>query len=171
MAGLLTVITIEGAYNYIRCKDPFVNYHESRQEFTLEHYKPANIDMWAYPRLMFGLDQNNNIITNHPRLMYGYFFFFAAIALFMCNRSMLIPVWWMLSVYLWMQFGSMSFTEYVPMHRLETALVGHNHTHGDTCWVTNISYWEAGSDYHCLSTRYVSILHQYSTRRICPAWG
>ena len=122
MAGLLTVITIEGAYNYIRCKDPFVNYHESRQEFTLEHYKPANIDMWAYPRLMFGLDQNNNIITNHPRLMYGYFFFFAAIALFMCNRSMLIPVWWMLSVYLWMQFGSMSFTEYAPMHRLERHL-------------------------------------------------
>jgi hypothetical protein len=75
---------------------------------------------------MFNLDDNLHFMKRNTNLIYGYFFYLFCIAtLFLLvagKREVIIPIWWFLSLFLYMQFGSMSLKEYIPIHRLDRHL-------------------------------------------------
>jgi 4-amino-4-deoxy-L-arabinose transferase-like glycosyltransferase len=130
LGGFLTVFTLEGIYNLKRANDFFLNYHRTTQYYSAKNssFLKAGINnrLSFYPKLIFNLDDNLQFMKRNTNWIYGYFFYLFCISvLFLLSvrkREIIIPLWWFLSLFLYMQFGSMSLNEYIPIHRLDRHL-------------------------------------------------
>ena len=127
--GFASVVMFEGMYHWKKSGDFLLTYHRTtayysdKSGFLLEG---VNTHLDYYPNIMFNLDHRMRFSMGNKMLIYGYFFlFFAAATVFLLlrrERRMLIPFWWFIALFFYLQFGSMSFKEYIPIHRLDRHL-------------------------------------------------
>ena len=122
LAGaFLVVASVEGLLYYKFTDDFFFKYHN-----TLSHYAGVhgfNTDLTMYPRIMFHLGRDWTFRFQGLATSYYGFYYIAALAAFgygLTRRRMEVyaVLLWVLTVFCYLQWGSMSFTEYLPFHRL-----------------------------------------------------
>jgi len=130
LSGFLTVVALEGIYNLKRANDFFLNYHRTTEYYSDKNSsflkEGINNSLSFYPKLMFNLDDSLHFMKKNTNLIYGYFFYLFCVSTFFLlsarKKEIIIPLWWFLSLFLYMQFGSMSLKEYIPIHRLDRHL-------------------------------------------------
>jgi len=92
---------------------------------TLSHYNIENVfrpNLRTYPDNMFLLTSHTFSFSRWKQVPYGFFYFaltaFLAPGLWKWRRRYLPIGAWFLITFGYLQFGSMSFTEYHPLHRM-----------------------------------------------------
>lgn len=117
----LVVMSAEGASYYKVTGDFFFKYNH-----TLTHYAGDHgfcKDLTMYPRIMFHINSRGNYrFQGKEYSYYGFYYIFTLFALIYSltqyKRNAYFINIWLLTVFLYLQWGSMSFTEYTPLHRL-----------------------------------------------------
>lgn len=120
-AGFAVVAILEG-WAYCRVTGDFLfKYHN-----TLSHYAESHgfcTDPGLYPRIMFHL--GNDMRPRFQGLADSYYGFYYLVALVAVVLGLMrwsahrgIVICWLLTVCCYLQWGSMSLTEYIPLHRL-----------------------------------------------------
>lgn len=126
--GFLMITTLEGVFYYITTKDPLLQYHSGFEYFSeKERLKyEFNTRFDYYPKVMFNLDNQNKYMWNNGYTYFGPFFYIVILSIFYFiykkDANSLIIILWLFSIFLYMQFGTMSIKEYIPMHRLDRHL-------------------------------------------------
>lgn len=131
--GFLAAFFVEaGIYYSTGAIDPFVSFNQGIGFFSeAENLHGLSLNLFYYPYYMF----NTNFIfsleplNNRGYFNYNYFgpfFYMVAISviylLLKRKKYVYIIISWLLVIFLWMQFGTMSYKSYVPMHRLDRHL-------------------------------------------------
>jgi len=116
--GLLVILVIEGLFYYSKTKDFFLrlhkefNYYAQKERLAYEF----NTNLEHYPHVM--ISPNNRYFG----LFYIFEIFSMMILLFKRSEYTFLLILWWLSFFLYMQYGTMSYKEYIPMHRLDRHL-------------------------------------------------
>lgn len=120
-AGFAVLAVLEGWAYYRVTGDFLFKYHN-----TLSHYAGSHgfcTDPGLYPRIMFHL--GNDLQPRFQGLADSYYGFYYIVALVAVVLGLLrwsphrcIVICWLLTVFCYLQWGSMSLTEYIPLHRL-----------------------------------------------------
>lgn len=121
IVAFLVVLSIEGVSYYKVTGDFFFKYHN-----TLTHYAGHhgfNKDLTMYPRMMFHVNYQGKFhFQGKESSYYGFYYIFTLFALLygltQFKRNAYFINIWLLTFFLYLQWGSMSFTEYIPLHRL-----------------------------------------------------
>ena len=126
--GLLIVFFVEGIYYYFSVGDFLLQFHSGFEYYSQkERLKyEFNTDFSFYPKIMFNLDTNWRFMVDNKYTYFGifyYLFILSSIYLLLKRQSSAyLFLLWFASVFLYQQFGSMSYKEYIPMHRLDRHL-------------------------------------------------
>jgi len=120
-AGFLTVAGLEGLAYYKACGDFFFKYTH-----TLEHYASNHgfcTEQGMYPKLMFHLRGLWSFELRPKDANYYGFYYLAALpavlfGLLQRTWNAGVVILWLLIIFGYLQWGSMSLTEYRPLHRL-----------------------------------------------------
>lgn len=126
--GFLIIVSLESIFYYVTVKDPLLQYHSGFEYYSekerLKYEFNTNFDY--YPKVMFNLDHLNRYMFNNPYTYFGPFFYIVILSiaylLFKKDVNSIVVVLWLFSVFLYMQFGTMSIKYYIPMHRLDRHL-------------------------------------------------
>jgi len=121
VGAFLIVILIEGASYYKVTGDFFFKYNHTLTHYAGEHGFCK--DLTTYPRIMFHLNSRGKFqFQGKEHSYYGFYYIFTLFALIygltQFKRNAYFINIWLLTVFLYLQWGSMSFTEYIPLHRL-----------------------------------------------------
>lgn len=124
--GLLSIFLFEGIHYAIDNGDFFLRFHEVSGHYGAENAVKKlglNVNMDFYPKVMFNLDSSYHFIKSQKySVEYGLFYYVVVLSaiflLFRRKRESNILLIWFFSFFLYLQFGTMSFTEYAPIHRL-----------------------------------------------------
>ncbi|MEM2175557.1 MAG: glycosyltransferase family 39 protein, partial [Candidatus Micrarchaeia archaeon] len=126
--GYLLFFIAEGLFYYISTGDFLLQVHSGFSYFAQkERLKYEFVtDFHFYPRVMFNLDYNYRPMWNNKYTYFGFFYYFVVISIIFIIlkkiKKAYIVILWFITVFLYMQFGTMSITEYIPMHRLDRHL-------------------------------------------------
>lgn len=126
--GYLIIFLIEGTYYYISTGDFLLQIHSGFSYFAQkERLKYEFVtDFDFYPKIMFNLDHNYMYSWNNRYTYFGFFYYLVIISIIFIVmkkiKNAYVIILWLLSVFLYMQFGTMSISEYIPMHRLDRHL-------------------------------------------------
>jgi 4-amino-4-deoxy-L-arabinose transferase-like glycosyltransferase len=125
-AGFLIVVALEASLYYVSFGDPFL-----KHAGTVSHYASAGPeffrDLWHYPRRMFFVDRDWRVhaLDDNGRV-YGYYFVLAlpALALGFARGGVRFAMVgsWLIVVWLFLQWGTMSFSRWNFLHRLDRHL-------------------------------------------------
>jgi hypothetical protein len=124
---------LESFYYFVRTEDVLYRYHA-----VVAGIMPfANDQLSFYPRILLNLTPAFTFDwSNRYWLDYGLFYYVIIPALIACfftrERPAHAIALWFLSIFLFMQFGSMSLTMYVPDHRHRACPLGHRALVGPT---------------------------------------
>jgi hypothetical protein len=117
--GLGLVLFLEGVFYYLCNGDFFTRFN------TVSTFYASGLvsDLMLYPAAMFNLNYNWSFNWDNPYVVhYGlfYYFFILSFIYIIIKRSKkaLIPMLWFLFLFLYLEFGSMQITSYVPIHKL-----------------------------------------------------
>ncbi len=122
LAGaFLAVAVIEGWAYYKVTGDFFFKFNNTLSHYAGNYGFCKDFDM--YPRIMFHLDHLGHFrFRGWQNSYYGFYYivaFFALIyGLAQLNINTYTVILWLLTVFCYLQWGSMSVTEYNPLHRL-----------------------------------------------------
>jgi hypothetical protein len=128
LLGFSLVVLLESVYYYFKTGDLLPQLHSGFEYFTQkERLKyEFNIDLTFYPKVMFNLDNNWHFMLDNRYTYFGFFYYLFAVStiylLLKRKSSIYIILLWFFSIFLYQQFGSMSYKEYIPMHRLDRHL-------------------------------------------------
>jgi 4-amino-4-deoxy-L-arabinose transferase-like glycosyltransferase len=133
LVGFLAALLMEaGVYYLMGTVDPFVSLNQGINFFNEDdNLGNLSLHMNYYARYMFKPDFIFSLgpSKQHDWFYYNYFSFFfylvgiGIVYLVVKRKKAGYPViGWLLFMFLWMQFGSMSYTRYIPMHRLDRHL-------------------------------------------------
>ena len=122
--GLFIILIAEGIFYYRMTGDFMLRYHRGFLYFSekerLKHEFQTKFDF--YPKVMFNLDNSYRFMFTNPYTYFGFFYFIVIISIIYFlkkkERKTMFPIAWFLIMFFYLQFGSMSFKEYIPMHRL-----------------------------------------------------
>jgi len=112
--GFIFVLFLEGLL-YLFIKNNFF----LRFKIETEHYVSTllgrSTDLNIYPRMLLAEYLYHNY--------FGLFFIIFCVCIFLCllfdrNQKLIILITWFLALYLWMQYGTMNFNEYVLMDHI-----------------------------------------------------
>lgn len=126
--GFLLFFTLEGIFYYLTTGDFLLQINSGFTYFAQkERLKYEFVtDFGFYPRTMFNLDYNYRYLWNNKYTYFGFFYYLVVISIIYIIlrkiKKAYIIILWFLSVFLYMQFGTMSIKEYIPMHRLDRHL-------------------------------------------------
>lgn len=124
--GLLSILLFEGIHYAIDNGDFFLRFNEVSGHYGAEDAIKnlgLNVNMDFYPKVMFVLDNSYSFMKGAKYFVhYGLFYYFVGLSaiflLFKRKKESNILLIWLFSFFLYLQFGTMSFTSYVPIHRL-----------------------------------------------------
>lgn len=126
--GFLMIFLLEGTFYYKNAGDFLLQYHVV-SGFYGPNTPGINRDFWFYPNRMFNLSLPHSFsfnLSNKYFVPYGLFYYFVLIAILyiiiLKKRKYYIPLFWLLFYFLYHQFGTMSLTQYLPVHKLERHL-------------------------------------------------
>jgi len=114
--GLFSVLSIEGLVFYLKSGDFLLSYNERIGYFSKANHAPEfNTDLMFYPNKIFGPSYNLRLGE------YGFFYLLeiVSIAYLIKKRpkNWHIPLIWLISLFLYLQFGTMSLTKYLLINR------------------------------------------------------
>jgi len=117
--GLGIILLIEGIFYYLNNGDFFTRYNVLTTRYRFWETS-INSDFTYYPRNMFYLNDDWSVNWTDPyHAHYGLFYFFiigSMIYIFVKKRKKaLIPLFWFLISFLYLEFGSSSITSYLPL--------------------------------------------------------
>jgi len=122
LAGaFLVVAVLESACYYKVTGDFLFKYHNTLSHYAGEH--GFNKDLYMYPALMFHISRLgqwhfNGLFSSY----YGFYYIVAVPALVFgamrYKSNGWYPAVWLVVVFCYLQWGSMSFSQYIPFHRL-----------------------------------------------------
>ncbi len=120
VAAFLFIASIEGASYYKVTGDFLFKYHNTLSHYAVNH--GFCTDLWMFPRIMFHLNPFSHSLQFQglERSYYGFYYIVAVFGLIFglfFKRAYFINLW-LIIVFAYLQWGSMSFTEYKLMHRL-----------------------------------------------------
>jgi len=125
LLGLSIILLLEGIRYQVALGDFFFRIHEVSGHYGSEsavRLRGLNVAMDYYPKVMFNLDYRYRFRNDKYLVWYGLFYYFALVSilylLWKRKKNSNILLIWFLAFFLYLQFGSMSFTRYVPIHRL-----------------------------------------------------
>jgi hypothetical protein len=121
VGAFLVVAAIEGACYYKVTGDFFFKYNRTLSHYAGEHAFCKDLTM--YPRIMFHVRSLREFqFQGKENSYYGFYYIFTLLALIygltQFKRNTYFIIIWLLTVFFYLQWGSMSFTEYIPLHRL-----------------------------------------------------
>ena len=126
--GFFLVVTLESIYYFLATGNALLQFHVGFEYFAQKerlNYE-FNTDLSFYPKIMFNLDNNWNFMINNKYTYFGFFYYLFVIStiyiLLKRESKAYIILLWFFSVFLYQQFGTMSYKEYIPMHRLDRHL-------------------------------------------------
>jgi len=133
LIGFLAAFFSEAGIYYLTGSiDPFVSLNQGIDFFSdEENLGHLSFNLNYYFRYMFNPAFIFNLepLRDKGWFYYNYFSFFfylvgiSIVYLFIKREKDCYPIiGWLLVIFLWMQFGSMSYTKYIPMHRLDRHL-------------------------------------------------
>lgn len=126
--GFFLVFFMEGLYYYVTTHDFLLRIHSSFEYFTKkERLKYEFVtDFKFYPMIMFNLDNKFRFMWWNLYTYFGIFYYlvvFSIIFLLIKRiKKSFVIILWFVTVFFYLQFGTMSFKEYIPMHRLDRHL-------------------------------------------------
>ena len=120
VAAFLLIALIEGASYYKVTGDFLFKYHNTLSHYAVNHGFCTDLGM--FPRIMFHLNPFSYEFEFQglQRSYYGFYYIVAVFALIyglFFKRAYFVSLW-LIVVFAYLQWGSMSFTEYKLMHRL-----------------------------------------------------
>ena len=120
VAAFLFIASIEGASYYKVTGDFLFKYHNTLSHYAVDHGFCTDLGM--FPRIMFHLNPFSYEFEFQglQRSYYGFYYIVAVFALIyglFFKRAYFVSLW-LIVVFAYLQWGSMSFTEYKLMHRL-----------------------------------------------------
>jgi|GEM_PF-985369 len=124
-AGIVLVILLEGVFYSVR-SGSFEDMTLRYRVVTSFYHKGAagiNSDLGYLPRGLLNLDNKNNFRwDNIYEVHYGLFYYLIIPAILYVlvarKKNAYVLVLWAVVLFTWSNFGSMSLTEYIPIHRL-----------------------------------------------------
>jgi len=128
LLGYLIVFLVEGSYYYLTTKDFFLQFNVGFKYFAeRERLKYEFLtDLTYYPKIMFNLDNNFSFQFKNYYTYFGIFYYLVVFSIIFLPikkvKNSYVLILWFLSIFLYMQFGPMSYKEYIPMHRLDRHL-------------------------------------------------
>ena len=116
--GLFVILVIEGLFYYSKTKDFFFRFHKEFYFYTKKELLPYefNINLEYYPSIM--LSPNNRYFG----LFYLFMVFGMMVLMFKRSENTFLLILWWLSFFLYMQYGTMSYKEYIPINRWDRYL-------------------------------------------------
>ena len=125
--GFLLIFLIEGLFYYYKTGDFLLRYHVV-SDFYRVGRAGMNTNLMYYPLLMFNLSNNFSFILENlyfvPYGLFYYFIFFSILySLLKKVRKIFFIVFWFLIFFIYLEFGSMSFKQYIPIHKLDRHLI------------------------------------------------
>jgi len=120
VAAFLFIASIEGASYYKVTGDFLFKYHNTLSHYAVNHGFCTDLGM--FPRIMFHLNPFSYEFEFQglQRSYYGFYYIVAVFALIyglFFKRAYFVSLW-LIVIFAYLQWGSMSFTEYKLMHRL-----------------------------------------------------
>ena len=120
IGAFLFVALIEGACYYKATGDFLFKYHNTLSHYAVNHGFCTDLRM--FPSIMFHVNPFNYEFQFQglQRSYYGFYYLVAVFALIyglFFKRAYLVSLW-LIVIFAYLQWGSMSFTEYKLMHRL-----------------------------------------------------
>jgi 4-amino-4-deoxy-L-arabinose transferase-like glycosyltransferase len=121
VGAFLLVAFIEGVSYYRSTGDFLFKYNHTLTHYAGDH--AFNKDLTMYPKIMFHVNSQGKFhFQGKENSYYGFYYIFTLLALIygltQFKRNAYFFNIWLLTVFLYLQWGSMSFTEYNPLHRL-----------------------------------------------------
>jgi len=121
--GFLLIFLIEGFYYFLKTGDFLLRYHVVSNFYS----NGINTNLMYYPLLMFNLSSNlsfnwGNLFFVPYGLFYYFIFFSVAYILLKREKKTFFVIFWFLIFFIYLEFGSMSFERYIPIHRLDRHL-------------------------------------------------
>ncbi|HEC93521.1 MAG TPA: phospholipid carrier-dependent glycosyltransferase, partial [Candidatus Atribacteria bacterium] len=123
--GFLTIILLEGAL-YANLHGNFFTRYDTVSKFYREDHD-INRDLKFYPTIMFNLNYGN-FSFNYKNYFneFGIFYYFIAISLIYIltkkDKNALIVLSWFILILLYLEFGTMSLTNYNIIHKVNRHL-------------------------------------------------
>lgn len=129
LVGFLAAFFFEaGVYYLMGTIDPFVSINQGIEFFSdKENLRFLSFNMTYYPHYMFDPDLIFNLGPHkHQDFFYynyfSFFFYLVGISIIFLllkgEKNTYKFIFWLLVILLWMQFGTMSWSGYIPLHRL-----------------------------------------------------
>ena len=123
--GLGILVLAESIFYYIYSGDLLARYH-TVTGFFQQGRAGLNPNMWYHPRNMFNFAHGRYLWGNKYLVQYGlFYYFFAAATVFLILRLIfkkdtkwLMPFFWFITLFAYLEFGSMKLTHFVPIHKL-----------------------------------------------------
>jgi len=129
VAGFLAIIAAEGLYHWKKSGDIFLSYKKVAEYYTDKNgflREGVNNSLNFYPQLMFNRDSRLHFLGLNRPLIYGLYFYLFLLSIlgliYFREHKAFIPLWWFVAIFAYLQFGSMSLKEYIPIHRLDRHL-------------------------------------------------
>lgn len=124
--GIGSILLLEGLWYYSNTEDFLLRYHVVSNFYTKD--RPGiNSALDYYPYVMFNLDYFGKFRWDNLYLVpFGIFFYFIFLSFFYIaiyrKKIMYNIALWFLIFFSYLEFGSMSFFEYIPIHKLDRHL-------------------------------------------------
>jgi 4-amino-4-deoxy-L-arabinose transferase-like glycosyltransferase len=120
--GFFFILIIEGLFYYFNNGDFFTRYNVVSSYYT-PNWSGVNSDLGFYPMLMFNINRNLSFNFDNPYFVeYGLFYYFIFLSFiyitFKKNKNAILCLFWFVILFLYLGFGSMSMTSYLPIHKL-----------------------------------------------------
>lgn len=128
-AGMLMIFLLESTFYMLKSGEPenfFIRYNVVTG-FYHKGTAGINSDLKYFPNVMFNLGSGGNFRwDNRYFVQYGLFYYFIVLALIYVlmkwERRAFPLVFWLLALFIYSEFGSMSLKEFVPIHKLHRHL-------------------------------------------------
>jgi hypothetical protein len=128
--GFLLVLSVNAIYNYIQNGD-FLAYFNINFHHYTNLYGGVIRDPGYYSKALINfnliLDPKKNLVINFtPNSNFGYFYYFVILAMIYITAKKIKAGYffmlWIITFWLYLQFGSMSLSHYIIIHRLHRFL-------------------------------------------------
>jgi len=121
--GFVFILVAEGLFYYLNNGDFFTRYNVITNYYLTSNFS-VNDDFSFYPLVMLNIFKSNRslFLIDRTTGIYGFFYYFIFTSfvyfVYKKDRRPLILIIWFLILFLYLEFGSMGLSNYIPMHKL-----------------------------------------------------
>lgn len=116
LLGFVFIFSIEGVYYYLNTGDFLASFKTNSDFFTNPDFRSPG----QFPDQLFYLNMFRSLgSSSRFGLLFVLFAISAAYGLYKRDRPLILLLIWFMSLYLFLEFGSMSYQKFVPIHKID----------------------------------------------------